>query len=57
MYGRLSLALLLALSLAGSSACIEGKGAVRVSSLKLTGVDAVTDGQLKAVASLPTFSR
>ena len=49
MYGRLPLALLLTLSLAGVGACIEGKGAVRVASLKLTGVKAVSDGQLKSV--------
>ena len=47
---------LVACSLAGS-ACVEGKGAVKVSSLKFTGIKAVKEGQLKSVLATAASSK
>jgi len=57
MYARLRLAFILTLSLAGVGACIEGQGSVRVASLKLTGVKAVSSGQLKSVLATASSSK
>ena len=49
--------MLLVCLLASLSGCIEGQGAVRVNSLKFTGVKAVTAGQLKSVLATAQSSK
>jgi outer membrane protein assembly complex protein YaeT len=51
---RAAIAVLL---LAGLTGCIEGKGAIRVTSVKLNGVKAVKSGQIKSVLATTASSK
>jgi len=54
---RPAAAALAVLCLAGLTGCIEGKGAIRVTSVKLTGVKAVKAGQIKSVLATTASSK
>jgi len=56
LFRRVAVPLLVVLLL-GLTGCIEGKGAVRVNSVKLNGVKAVKTGQLKSVLSTTASSK